>query len=208
MQSTLLSGGPSCAARKLDGQQQTRAASGPLQSSLNGRTSSPSSLSSISRGCQQLQAACAAHPRAGDQRLLQEHSNDLFSSGTGHFRESHRMLKLPSASGSQQRQSVRVCAQVFQNPAPGQYDYIIVGGGTAGCVLANRLTADGTKNVLVLEVHPSPDHLRVRVMHDDIAQTQCQSFCVDCILNHTPFYHCILNSQQDTSAILQLNIFL
>ncbi|PSC67760.1 glucose-methanol-choline oxidoreductase [Micractinium conductrix] len=32
-----------------------------------------------------------------------------------------------------------------------QYDYILVGGGTAACVLANRLTADGSKRVLVLE---------------------------------------------------------
>jgi len=31
------------------------------------------------------------------------------------------------------------------------YDYIIAGGGTAGCVLANRLTEDGTKSVLMLE---------------------------------------------------------
>lgn len=31
------------------------------------------------------------------------------------------------------------------------YDYIIVGGGSAGCVLANRLTADGNNRVLVLE---------------------------------------------------------
>ncbi|QVQ26869.1 GMC family oxidoreductase [Achromobacter deleyi] len=33
----------------------------------------------------------------------------------------------------------------------GDYDFIIAGGGTAGCILANRLSADGKYRVLMLE---------------------------------------------------------
>ncbi|TAN05891.1 MAG: choline dehydrogenase [Rhodanobacteraceae bacterium] len=44
-----------------------------------------------------------------------------------------------------------------------QFDYVIVGAGSAGCVLADRLTANPNTRVCLLEAGPSDDSLMVRI---------------------------------------------
>jgi choline dehydrogenase len=47
--------------------------------------------------------------------------------------------------------------------AIGQFDYVIVGAGSAGCVLANRLSADPDKSVLLLEAGGKDDYIWIHI---------------------------------------------
>jgi choline dehydrogenase len=56
----------------------------------------------------------------------------------------------------------------MQDPTP-VFDYIIIGAGTAGCLLANRLSADASKRVLLIEAGRKDDyhwiHIPVGYLH-------------------------------------------
>lgn len=45
----------------------------------------------------------------------------------------------------------------------GKYDYIIIGAGTAGCVLANRLTQDRDVSVLLIEAGAKDDYVWIHI---------------------------------------------
>ena len=64
-------------------------------------------------------------------------------------------------------------------PDAGTYDYIIVGAGSAGCVLANRLTESGKHRVLLLEAGPRNNHpwLHIPLGYGKLFTNQRYNWC-------------------------------
>lgn len=43
------------------------------------------------------------------------------------------------------------------------FDYVIIGAGSAGCIMANRLSADGTKKVVLIEAGSKDSNLKIKI---------------------------------------------
>ncbi len=70
------------------------------------------------------------------------------------------------------------------------YDYVIVGAGSAGCVLANRLSEDGSSTVLLIEAGEDDSDIGI---HVPLAYPKLQKTSVDWQFTTVPQEHACLD---------------
>ena len=78
------------------------------------------------------------------------------------------------------------------------YDYVIVGAGSAGCVLAARLSEDPDTSVLLLEAGPPDENVHVPLGYLKLARTE-----VDWDYDSAPEPRCDYRRLPDRSLRLQ-----